>query len=211
MFFDAAVLLAEGAYDAALKRSADACERWHGRPDAQRVHSIQTAGVLLARDEHALVGPIMEQIADTTSGSVSYAARAVATACCAAAGDLDEARTRLEQLSADRFADLGDDGRRPQTLRWLGEAIARTGDQRAAAALIDVVRPYRDVLLAGPAVTTIECAGARVLGQLLATLGRRDEAGASYQVAVDHEAGCGLHALEATTRMWWARALEEPR
>jgi transcriptional regulator with XRE-family HTH domain/tetratricopeptide (TPR) repeat protein len=207
MFFEAAVLLAEGEQQAALQRSADACAQWHDRPDARRVHDIQTAGVLLTRGEHALVGPLMDHIADTTSGSVSYAARAIATACCAAAGDLDEAAQRLAQLGADHFADLGDDALRAPTLRWLGEAIAVTGASHLAADLLEVVRPYRGVILAGPAAVSIECGADRVLGQLHATLGDPEEACDCYKRAAALESACGFAGLESVTREWWARAL----
>jgi hypothetical protein len=99
----------------------------------------------------------------------------------------------------------------PIVLRHLAEAAAWLGDDPLAADLAADLMPvatgHDGQILVSFTATTIDGAGARVVGQLLLALGRAAE-------AVDHlaagralEQAFGGHALAARTSFWLARAL----
>lgn len=82
---------------------------------------------------------------------------------------------------------------------------ATVGDQRAAATLVDLLEPYRDQV----AMTGVTVSGslAHPLGQVLATIGRYDDADDAFaQAAALHER-MGAPILIAETRLAWAHLL----
>lgn len=97
-------------------------------------------------------------------------------------GRLDEARTRFEP-ACDAFLAL------PRDVTWLphlvllGETCALVGDRERACLLVELLRPFAEQqLVAGPGAASFG-AGARVVGLLLSTLGRWDDALASLDRA----------------------------
>jgi tetratricopeptide (TPR) repeat protein len=205
--WDAALALAEGRFDDAAELAGAALATWDARPDASRVYLIQMAVAGLERGDHQQVLPEIERVVAGDASSVGYAWRSALAAGLAALGRADDARGRLEHLAADDFRGLADDHQRPHALRWLAEAIATVSAPDAARLLLPIAENYAGLLLVGPAVTTVEGAANRAIGQLLATLGRHDEAERYYEEAVELEAGLGFAALEARTRRWWAQCV----
>jgi transcriptional regulator with XRE-family HTH domain len=205
LHWDAAVALAEGRCDDATRFARAALETWSARPDARRMHLVQTATIALERGEHAAVLPELERLVAGNTSSIGYAWRAVLAVCLAATGDGVAAAVRAEELAADGFCRLADDHQRPHALRWLAEAIVRVDARAAAITLLPIVQRYEGLVLAAPGIASIECAADRAIAQLLATLGRDDEADVAYSRAADLEEALGFGALARRTREWQAR------
>ncbi|MGH9012990.1 MAG: serine/threonine-protein kinase PknK, partial [Acidimicrobiia bacterium] len=207
--WDAAIALAEGRFGAADELADAALETWNARPDAYRYHFVQKAAAGLERGEHERLLPEIERQVAGDASSIRYAWRAVLACGLAAAHRPEESRRWLEDLAGAGFRGLADDFHRPFSLRWLAEVVALLRAPDLAASLLPLVEPYAGLLLVGPALSTVECAADRAMGQLLATLGRHDEAERHYERAAALEARLGFAALEARTRRWWAKAVDE--
>jgi transcriptional regulator with XRE-family HTH domain/tetratricopeptide (TPR) repeat protein len=205
LFLQAAIALAEGRLADAGNLSATALETWNARPDALRVFAVQMAAQGLERGEHAHVLPQVEQLVAGNASSLGYAASALIAAGLASTGQAEDARRRLDELATDGFDALADDHLRPQALRWLCEAIAELRARDDAAALLPVVEPYAGQILVGPAITTVECAADRAIGQLLMTLERPEDAEQHYERAAALEHALGFTALELRTERWHDR------
>jgi transcriptional regulator with XRE-family HTH domain len=202
LHWDAAVALASGRDGDAAAAADAALETWSARPDARRVHLVQTATIALGRGDHAVVLPELERIVAGNTSSIGYAWRAVLAVCLAATGHGEAAAGRVDELARDGFAGLADDHQRPHALRWLAEAIYRVGDRPAAENLLPIARRYEGLVLAAPGIVTIECAADRVVAQLLATLGDEEAARAAYTRAAELEESLQFDALARSTREW---------
>jgi DNA-binding NarL/FixJ family response regulator len=95
-----------------------------------------------------------------------------------------EAKEELERLGARDFADLPRDYLWLTALTSVAEVAAAVRDERHAATLHDMLRPFAErVAVVGPGYA---CLGpvARLLGRLAAALGRWQEAGAHFEAAI---------------------------
>ncbi len=134
--------------------------------------------------------------------------RAMLVTALAQAQRRDEAIAVLHDLDD---AELFSSGRptAPLAVRHVAEACRLLGDATRAASALTFVRPWSgQVLLVLPGAS-IEGAGDRSVGHLLAVLGRLDEADAAYSAAAQLERAAGFPPLAARTEYWHARALLE--
>jgi hypothetical protein len=185
----------------------ESLELWHARPDALRIFLVQSACTGLERGEHEQLLPEIERAVAGNTSSIGYAWRAALACGLASIGRVEEATARLDELSADKFRALTDDHHRPLALRWLSEAVARLDLPETAEHLLPIVEPYSGLMLVGSGITSIEGAADRAIGQLLATLGRTEDAVAAYDRADDLETRLGFEALALRTRAWQSAVL----
>jgi tetratricopeptide (TPR) repeat protein len=102
-------------------------------------------------------------------------------------GDLERARELFEPLAAREFSAFPKDMLWTMSMAFLAEACARIGDRPRAGMLYDMLRPYTDSYISVGYGVHYMGAVARYVGQLAATLGRRDEARALFEKAVEME------------------------
>jgi transcriptional regulator with XRE-family HTH domain len=200
--WDSAIAMAEARFASAHQLTESALAAWDARPDARRVHLVQSAAAGLERGDHAQVAAQIEPLVADSESSIGYAWRGVLAACLAAMGEVEDALRLVEVLAADGFRDLAADHQRPHALRWLCESIALLDASPAARALLPFVEPYSGQLLVGPGLTTVECAADRALAQLLTVLDRPEEADRRYERAIELESRLGLTALATRTEAW---------
>jgi hypothetical protein len=205
--WDAAIAIAEGAFARATDLTTQALATWDARPDAFRVHRIQMGEIALELGDHEAVVPAIEEFVAGDASSGGFAWRAGLATSLAVMGRRDEARRRLEDLGTAAFRGLAADHQRPVALRWLAEGIAMLDLADLAADLLPIVEPYAGTLFVGPAVSTVEGAADRALGQLLMVLGRHADAGRRFEAAAALERQLGFTALETRTRYWDAANL----
>jgi hypothetical protein len=211
--WDAAIAIAEGEFARATDLTSQALATWDARPDAFRVHRLQMGGIALELGDHEAVVPALEEFVAGDASSGGFAWRAALATSLVTMGRRDDGRRRLEDLGAGGFRGLVADHQRPIALRWLAEGIALLGLAELAADLLPIVEPYAGTLFVGPAVSTVEGAADRALGQLLMVLGRHVDAGARLEAAAVLERELGFTALETRSRYWQAANLarcEEP-
>jgi len=204
--WDASIAAAEGRFADAEERSAEAL-RLSERPDAQRAHLIQSCAFAVDQGREEAV---LDAVAAFTAGNpttTGYAYRAGYGTALAAVGRTQDARAVLDELGGRRFARLVVDHQAPTALRWVCELIAHLRDEDAARAVLPVLEPYGGQILVGFALSTIEAAADRSIGQLLAVLGAHQEADRRFACASRLEAGIGFAALQARTDRWWSDLL----
>jgi tetratricopeptide (TPR) repeat protein len=200
----AAIALAEGRFDDAKRIAAEARDAWRDDFQSALLFRAQLQAARLERGRHA-------QIADVLSGFVQDAPRwlqyqrTVLVTALVELGRFDDARRELAAFDALRLEPRG--WAWPLALRHLAESSALLGDEQRAAELVPRLEPYAGLLLVGYGYTVIESSADRARGQMLATLGRLDEAIACYESGLALEESFGAPALAARTRYWLARAL----
>jgi DNA-binding CsgD family transcriptional regulator len=115
-----------------------------------------------------------------------------------------EARREFERLAANDFADLDEDWVWLSSVALLAEVCAFLGDVRRAARLYELMLPYAERNVAGAS-----CPGvvAHHLGLLAATMGRREEAQAHYEAALQLNARMGARPALAHTQHAYAAML----
>jgi tetratricopeptide (TPR) repeat protein len=114
---------------------------------------------------------------------------------------------KLSELAADNFACLPVGFHRSGCLAHAGSAAGWLGDAELAAQLIDRIEPYAGTFLVAPLGSLVFDAADSVLGLLLLTLGRIDEAVGCYEAAAElcERAGNVPHGTMNKQRL--ARAL----
>ena len=123
------------------------------------------------------------------------------------AGRRDEARAILDGFAQGGFADVPNNWGRPSTLHDLSELATAFADAAIAAPLLELLDPYRGLLLI--AYGSAGCRGAadRARGKLLGVLGHHDEAIAAMDAAMALEEHVGGSALLPRTWVACARVL----
>lgn len=137
--------------------------------------------------------------------------RAVLAFLAAQLGDLDDARTQLEALAPTDFSLV------PRDTSWFvltglaALACAAVGDARRASDLYAMMAPYRDGFTGvGASLLSLGHMG-RYLGGLAATLGRRREADAHFELAIERNRQMGAMPWLALTEYDYARVLAKSR
>jgi tetratricopeptide (TPR) repeat protein len=123
-------------------------------------------------------------------------------------GQMDKARPVFEELAANEFMDIQQDGVWAASITFLAEVCAALGDTDRAQILYRVLSPY-----AGYAVVASEWASfgaaSRFLGQLAATMGRWQEAESHFDQALAMNARMGAKPWLAHTQFQYAHMLLE--
>ena len=164
--------------------------------------------LLAVRREQARIGelePTARQM--VASNPARPAWRAALATTLSESGQLDGARAELDQLAAQNFRDVPQDGDWITTITLICDLCAAVGDTRRAALLYDALLPHAAInVVAGFAVICLGSA-ARYLGKLAATIGRQSEAIGHFERALEENARLKAPVLLAHTRLDFAAAL----
>ena len=106
---------------------------------------------------------------------------------CASSGREEAARTLLDQLAPDAFANVGRGLLWPACMAQLAEAIATLGMIDHAGTLYELLEPWSGQCIVVGQALDVPGAADRYLGMLAATVGRIDEADTYYGAAVELE------------------------
>ena len=149
----------------------------------------------------------LERAASANPGVALY--RAVLLDALCSVDRLDDARAVFEPLAANRFTDFPVDNSWLTALTCCTEAAAFLEHRAGAAALAELLAPWRDQL----DFTGITCNGsvARPLGLALATAGRFDEADDAFAQATAVHERLDAPIELARTRVDWASMLVKRR
>jgi class 3 adenylate cyclase len=124
-------------------------------------------------------------------------------------GRPEEARVRLEALSAQEFEDIPNDFLVMTILALLSDVVRRLRDAGRAARLYDMLLPYANLgIVVGNAVLCLGSAS-RSLGQLAATMGRWDDAVNHFEYALDFDTRIDAHPWRARTEYEYATMLRD--
>jgi class 3 adenylate cyclase len=124
-------------------------------------------------------------------------------------GRLEEARVRLEALSAQQFEDIPNDFLVMTILALLSDVVRRLRDAGRAALLYDMLLPYANLgIVVGNAVLCLGSAS-RSLGQLAATMGKWDDAVNHFEYALDFDTRIAAQPWRARTEYEYATMLRD--
>lgn len=117
------------------------------------------------------------------------------------------ARTELDRIAANDFADLPENYLRLANAAYLAEVATFLNDAPRAAQLYEILRPYEDrCIVIGFGVACLG-ACARPLGQLAATIGRWDDAARHFETALEVNQRLGALPALARTQLAYAAML----
>ena len=119
----------------------------------------------------------------------------------------DEARRHFEVLAGDDFASIPRDGSWFISVSQMANVCAHLGDPDRAAALYDLLLPYRGRLMIVSSALACSGAGAHYLGVLARTMGRWDSAIEHFRDAREIHERLGLRPWVAMTQFEYARCL----
>ena len=122
-------------------------------------------------------------------------------------GRRDDARAVLDTFAEHSFTTVPNNWGRSAAIADLSELATEFDDADATAALLPLADEYRGLLLVAYGVIVCRGAADRVRGQLLAVLGRYDEALATLEAAEALEASVNGRSLLPRTWMARGRAL----
>ncbi len=203
----ASIVIASGEFERGARLAAKARESANSKlPGVALGYGAQILACRMEQGRLDDVIPLLQQARDDRRIAVP-AWRAMLANALADAGRHDDAANELDRLDehiADGFAHLYG---APLAVRHVPEVCRQLGDRRRAAMLLPHVERWSGVILA--LNTSIDGTADRSVGHLLATLGRHDEADASYTRAAAMERSAGFPPLLARTEYWHARALLE--
>ncbi|HEX5616505.1 MAG TPA: hypothetical protein VFZ83_15225 [Acidimicrobiia bacterium] len=198
--------------DGRIADAADAAEQAHalgarlGARNNGASHALQT--FFTAREQGRLAG--VPELLDALAGRYPAQLAWVASAAMARVevGDLDGARRQLEFLAADDFRGLPRTGMWLPTMVGLADVVHALGATREAAALYDLLLPFRDRYVMVSRI--LVCLGSveHALGVLATTLGRLDDADAHFARARERHEAYGAPLLVARTELARAGVLD---
>jgi hypothetical protein len=165
----------------------------------------------LQRGERAGLLPLADALLPRIAGTWRGAERAARCAMALLAFDArreDEARRLLAEVEGAGFDALERDEHFLFTCATAADVIHRLGDRRRAESLARVLAPYAHLLAFHDLLRTFAGSVATVIGELLLTLGRTDEAIARFEAGLALEGRAGARAAELSTRVRLARALD---
>jgi len=179
----------------------------------QRLETGNVAGIYglqmftIRREQGRLreVAPLVKRFVEGTASSATW--RPGLALIYSDLGMEQDARTEFEYLAADDFERLPWDALRPATLAYLSEVCAFLGDERRAATLYRLMKPYDGQnLVIGFAAA---CCGAvaRFLGILAAVQADWSQAEMHFEDALTMNARMGAKPWLAHTQCHYAKAL----
>lgn len=125
-------------------------------------------------------------------------------------GDTVDAHRRLERLAAQRFGDIPRDGAWLDTLARLAELTALLADERCAALLYDLLRPYPERNAHRHTYWIYHGSVSHYLGLLATTLGNFAAAERHLQDALAMHERMGARLFVTQTQLAYARLLAQP-
>ena len=121
-------------------------------------------------------------------------------------GLTDKARTVFEELAANEFMGIQQDGVWAASITFLVEVCASLGDRDRAEILYRVLSPYAPFAVVASEWASFGAAS-RFLGQLAATMGRWQQAESHFDQALAMNARMGAKPWLAHTQFQYARML----
>jgi hypothetical protein len=143
---------------------------------------------------------------DAQAGSAGELARVGLLLADTQAREYDEARVGFAEQARQGFAAREDQ-------LWLthvcmnAHVCARLEDAEQAAVLLDLIRPFTDLIAASPSLCIFSAAACA--GMLSAVLGRDEEADRYFERALDLTTAFGAPYFIATAQIEWALALSK--
>ena len=178
----------------------------------QRLQSQSAEGIfgmqmfILRREQGRLheVAPIVEMFVQERSANSSW--KPGLALMYTELDHPEKARAIFEELAANEFADIPQDGVWAASVTFLAEVCASLGQRDCAKVLYRLLSPYK-----GYAVVASEWAcfgaGSRFLGQLAATMGQWQEAEEHFELALKMNAAMGAKPWLAHTQYQYAHML----
>jgi tetratricopeptide (TPR) repeat protein len=204
-----ALATASGRFTEGKALAAEAAQR--GGRDAMIVALAYAGQIVKGRMEEGRLDTVIAGLGTSLDGLdfelPGY--RAMLAGALAEDGRLDEALSELDRLSrAVPTSDVAPlIGHTPMAIRYVSEVCRHLSDQERARTLLAHVTPWAGQILVASWGLSIEGASDRAIGNLLATLGRLDEADTAYAAAAELERSAGFPPLVARTQYWHARTL----
>jgi tetratricopeptide (TPR) repeat protein len=121
----------------------------------------------------------------------------------------DEARKILDGFAAEEFRGLPLDGIWLGAMGYLAETAAALGDATHAAAMLELLEPYADRNVAIGWASTCTGSGSRHLGLLADLLGKRDQAIAHFERALEMNERMRARPWVVHTKVELARVLAQ--
>ena len=161
-----------------------------------------------------LQGRLEDIEADVCSAVKEYAGypvwRAVRVSLYAGLGRKEETRAALEDVAGDDFAIVQHDEEWLLSMVLIADGCTMLGDRELAATLYERLSPYAHRNVMAEAEVALGSTG-RAVGNLAATLGRRDEATRHFMHAAERNRGAGALPWAAHALHDHARALMAQR
>jgi class 3 adenylate cyclase len=195
----------DGRLDDSERLAAEAYEyaRTSGQPDAEAFWVGQLFNIRFHQGRLEEVSDDLAAAGDAYPGIVAFR---TATAMVATELDrFDEARAILDAVFRPGGSGVPDDLNWLTTIAFATQAAARIGDRSRCAALVAELLPYRDQFVDN--ASTFFGSVERFLGLGLSTLGRHEEAHASFERAAAAHARLNAPILLARTRLEWGAAI----
>jgi len=191
-----------------IERTRAAGERTD-HPNVGVLHAGQTALLRIEQGRLEELIPLVRAGVEMFPQVTTW--RAVLASLSAELGDLDDARTQLEILAPTDFSLI------PRDTSWFSltglaaTACAAIGDVSRASSLYAMMEPYRDGFTGvGASLLSLGHMG-RYLGLLAATLGRRGDATAHFELAIERNRQMGAWPWLALSEFDFARVLSASR
>lgn len=178
-------------------------------PNVDVLHAGQTTLLRIVQGDLAGLAPLVRAGVEAYPQVVTW--RAVRAYLAAELGDIDDARAQIEVLAEGDFAALPRDTSWFVLVGFASIACALTADRQRAAALYELALPYADGFTGvGASLLSLGHMG-RYLGWLAATTGRRREAAAHFERAIERTEAMGALPWLALSRFDYARVLATSR
>jgi DNA-binding SARP family transcriptional activator len=172
---------------------------------APQYYAIQLLTIAREQDRAAELEPLARQFVSASPGVPAW--RAAVARLQYEAGRAEEARIEFEQLAANDFRDLPQDGNWMTAITLLGELCFELRDARRAESLYELLLPFSGVnVVVGVAVV---CQGSteRFLGLLAAAAGRATDARRHFERALLANEALRAPVCLAHTQLDYARVL----
>lgn len=178
-------------------------------PNVDVLHAGQTTLLRIVQGDLAELAPLVRAGVEAYPQVVTW--RAVRAYLAAELGDLADAQAQIEVLAEGDFAALPRDTSWFVLIGFASVACAQLADRERAAALYDLALPYADGFTGvGASLLSLGHMG-RYLGWLAAATGRRREAAAHFERAIERTAAMGALPWLALSRFDYARVLATSR
>jgi len=186
-----------------LAREAHGLGRRTADPMAEHAYAAQQLALQVQQDRLPEMEGVARELSTASSGAAVW--RCVLACIHARLGRSEAARAELRDLLADDLAAIPPDNCWLVSLAFLAEAAATLGDGAAARLLYERLLPYagHNILL----YVAMAAFGSvlRPLALLATALGRRSEAAAHFEAAIEHDRALGAVRLEEGVREEYAR------
>ncbi|MFN0089984.1 MAG: LuxR C-terminal-related transcriptional regulator, partial [Acidimicrobiales bacterium] len=205
----AALAVAEGRFaeaEAGAERSQGWMEAWGAADNSG--YGIQMFSIRREQGRLAELRPVLEL--GRRLGRNEPAWGPGLAAIYAEVGMLDEARSLLDELTADDLARLPRDSLLPGVLTYLADAALAVGHEKAAGAVVQLLSAHSGLLVQVPGYA---CYGAadRYLGKAYEALGRHEEAHQRYAAALALDERTGWSCWIAHSRFAFGAHLTSRR